>query len=278
MIVILFNYVVFVIIVLVLIRHKHRHKMTGMRTAREKERKSTVRLMISISGIMSLYGLTWIFGALTIDRASLAFQVLFVLFNSLQGFFIFLFFCVLGRDGRELWLEILFCGRYKSTHLHPTSVGTGSTVRKASNHLLTLSDNTSSTLAPVLEKTISSMSTGGTFVISFVESSEKSKGGDQSLSDAEERLTPEPTVNSFKGEKLSDTQTYQNTEGNGLSIVKESSEEPINEVSNDTESVTETDTATDQRDDEDVDSLEELKDVIHYVETTFENALSVAHI
>ena len=67
--------------------------------------------MISIMGVMALFGLMWVFGALTVREASTAFQFLFAIFNSLQGFFIFLFFCVLGKDGRELWLHVLCCGR-----------------------------------------------------------------------------------------------------------------------------------------------------------------------
>ena len=67
--------------------------------------------MISIMGVMALFGLMWVFGALTIREASTTFQFLFAIFNSMQGFFIFLFFCVLGKDGRELWLQVLCCGR-----------------------------------------------------------------------------------------------------------------------------------------------------------------------
>ena len=67
--------------------------------------------MISIMGVMALFGLTWVFGALTVREASTAFQFLFATFNSLQGFFIFLFFCVFGKEGRELWLHVLCCGR-----------------------------------------------------------------------------------------------------------------------------------------------------------------------
>ena len=62
-------------------------------------------------GVMSLFGLTWLFGAFTVREASVVFQTLFAIFNSLQGFFIFLFFCVFGREGRELWLKVLCCGR-----------------------------------------------------------------------------------------------------------------------------------------------------------------------
>ena len=62
-------------------------------------------------GVMALFGLTWLFGAFTVSGASIVFQTLFVIFNSLQGFFIFLFFCVFGREGRELWLKVLCCGK-----------------------------------------------------------------------------------------------------------------------------------------------------------------------
>ena len=76
--------------------------------------KTAVRLLISIIGVMFLFGLTWLFGALTVTGATLAFQVLFAIFNSLQGFFIFLFFCVCSKDARELWKETLTCKSCRS--------------------------------------------------------------------------------------------------------------------------------------------------------------------
>ena len=86
-------------------------------------KKTVVRLVISIAGIMFLFGLTWLFGALTVTgfgsvTASFAFQVLFVICNAFQGFFIFLFFCVFNKDARDLWIELLSCGHYKSKPLH----------------------------------------------------------------------------------------------------------------------------------------------------------------
>ena len=74
-------------------------------------RQKVIRIMISIIGLMALFGLTWVFAAFTVSVVSTAFQLLFAIFNSLQGFFIFLFFCVFGREGRELWLKVLCCGR-----------------------------------------------------------------------------------------------------------------------------------------------------------------------
>ena len=60
---------------------------------------------------MTLFGLSWLFGALTVREASVAFQFLFAIFNSFQGFFIFLFFCVLGSEARELWIQLICRGR-----------------------------------------------------------------------------------------------------------------------------------------------------------------------
>ena len=110
LIVLLFNLVMMVAVVTVLVRHI-RHTMD--RTMEKWKLKTAFRLLISITGIMTLFGLTWIFGALTISRASLAFQILFVVLNGSQGFFIFLFLCVFSTDARELWKELLFSGNYK---------------------------------------------------------------------------------------------------------------------------------------------------------------------
>ena len=118
--------------------------------------KTTVRLFIGIAKVMFLFGLTWLFGALTVTgfgdaRASNAFQVLFVLCNAFQGFFIFLFFCVLSKEGRESWLELLSCGRYKPKSLYPSQAknsssganGTQKTFVSSSTRLTTDSNLTS---------------------------------------------------------------------------------------------------------------------------------------
>ena len=117
--VLLFNLVIFVMVVTVLLRHT---RNTMGRTQEQMNRKTTLRLLISITGIVFLFGLTWIFGALTISDASLPFQIIFVVSNGFQGFFIFLFFCVFSKDARELWVEFLTCGRYKSIS-HTSRVG-----------------------------------------------------------------------------------------------------------------------------------------------------------
>jgi hypothetical protein len=77
--------------------------------------------MMSISGVMFLFGLTWL---LAIFAFSTTGQILFTIFNTLQGFFVFLFFVVFNKEAVESWKELLSCGRYKSKLLHPSTVST----------------------------------------------------------------------------------------------------------------------------------------------------------
>ena len=108
--VLLFNLIIYIIVIVVLIKHS-RNKL-GKAMGNKKQRKSNIRLAINLLGVMILFGLTWVLGAFTISAASLTFQILFAVFNSLQGFFIFIFFCVLSSEVRQLWLETVSCGRY----------------------------------------------------------------------------------------------------------------------------------------------------------------------
>ena len=106
--ILLLNAVMFFTVINVLIQRSLWKKVAIKDQA---NRQSVFRLMTSIIGVMALFGLTWIFGAFTVREASTAFQFLFATFNSLQGFFIFLFFCVFGREGQKRWLRVLCCGR-----------------------------------------------------------------------------------------------------------------------------------------------------------------------
>ena len=67
-------------------------------STREKSGYQEVRQALAI---MVLLGLTWLFGIFAIDGAKLVFQWLFCIFNALQGFFIFLFYCVLNAGTRK---------------------------------------------------------------------------------------------------------------------------------------------------------------------------------
>ena len=112
--VMLFNVVLFVCIAVVLILHiRRRSKRKGEST----DYKAIFRTSCSIFGLMCLFGLTWLFAILTFSASGLreTFQLLFTIFNSLQGAFIFIFICVLSPDAREGWKR-LFCRKTHSRH------------------------------------------------------------------------------------------------------------------------------------------------------------------
>lgn len=113
--------VIFIWITSILIRHSKRKAAQKISPIKKQ---TVVRLMVSISGVMFLFGLTWCFAILTFSLPGLreAGSVLFTIFNSFQGSFIFLFFCVISKEARESWKELLSCGKYKSKLLHPSYV------------------------------------------------------------------------------------------------------------------------------------------------------------
>ena len=51
-------------------------------------------------------GITWVFGFLAVEEASLVFQYLFCIFNALQGFLIFIFHHVREPSVRKAWMAL----------------------------------------------------------------------------------------------------------------------------------------------------------------------------
>lgn len=92
---------------------------------KEIDQKTTICLLLVIVGVTFLFALTWTFGAFAISSTSLTFQILFAVFNTLLGFFIFLFFCVLNKDARGAWKKVLTCN----------FSGTSFTVSLATGHI-----------------------------------------------------------------------------------------------------------------------------------------------
>ncbi|XP_041084297.1 adhesion G-protein coupled receptor D1-like isoform X3 [Polyodon spathula] len=54
----------------------------------------------AVAVLLPILGISWIFGVLAVNERSLLFQYMFATFNSLQGFFIFLFHCLLNSEVR----------------------------------------------------------------------------------------------------------------------------------------------------------------------------------
>ncbi|XP_032373214.1 adhesion G-protein coupled receptor D1 isoform X1 [Etheostoma spectabile] len=62
---------------------------------------NAVRLTVkAVAVLLPILGISWIFGVLAVNTHSLPFLYIFAVFNSLQGFFVFLFHCLLNSEVR----------------------------------------------------------------------------------------------------------------------------------------------------------------------------------
>ena len=108
----IFNVIVLVCVIVVILRHERRKANEMM-----FDKKSLVRLVVSIGGIMFIFGLTWLFAILSfasVRGLRETFQILFTVSNSLQGMFIFLFICIISSDVRDEWKMIFTHTKLKS--------------------------------------------------------------------------------------------------------------------------------------------------------------------
>ena len=130
----IFNICIFITSSYVVIKLKiNEHKRNQAHTNTKKKvptmsSKDTCKLLALLAGFMFLLGLSWLIllftvvGADTNIYAAFAIQWLFVFFNSLQGFFLFVFFVALNRDARKLWLVCFHsCCNRSSTKLNNLS-------------------------------------------------------------------------------------------------------------------------------------------------------------
>ncbi|XP_044174176.1 uncharacterized protein LOC114947269 isoform X3 [Acropora millepora] len=91
--IILVNIVVFILVF---------RKMMGTRHMQNKTQIEKVKAGIKASAvILPLLGITWLFGLLAFNSATIAFKYIFAIANSLQGFMIFIFHCLLNKQIRD---------------------------------------------------------------------------------------------------------------------------------------------------------------------------------
>ncbi|XP_052084592.1 adhesion G protein-coupled receptor L4-like isoform X2 [Mytilus californianus] len=87
----------------------------------DEKRDNRKRIRAAVSSNV-LLGLTWIFGFLTIDKASIVFQYIFVFLNVCQGFFIFLIFTLGHRESICNEKKEKSSGKGVSTDKHSSAV------------------------------------------------------------------------------------------------------------------------------------------------------------
>lgn len=104
------NMIVF-IMVLIQIR-----KMKAMQP--EAKNRSALQDLRAVASLTVLLGFTWLIGLFTFGPGDLALTYLFVIFSTLQGFFIFLFHCLMKEKVRKQW-KARFCRKRRSLSGHP---------------------------------------------------------------------------------------------------------------------------------------------------------------
>ncbi|XP_069552529.1 adhesion G-protein coupled receptor G2-like [Brachyistius frenatus] len=123
----------------------------------------------SIAGLVILLGLTWGFALFAWGPLYLPFIYLFSIFNSLQGFFVFVFHCAVKENVRRQWRTYLCCGKLRLAENSEWS-------RTATQNTKNLSVTTATTSVPHFTSRSSS-------VVSDATSSSVSVFADSGMSD-----------------------------------------------------------------------------------------------
>ncbi|KAE8279681.1 Adhesion G-protein coupled receptor G2 [Larimichthys crocea] len=111
--------------------------------------------MRSIAGLVILLGLTWGFALFAWGPLYLPFVYLFTIFNTLQGFLVFVFHCAVKENVRRQWRTYLCCGRLRLAENSEWS-------RTATQNTKNISGATATASAPRLPSRTSSVISDGT--------------------------------------------------------------------------------------------------------------------
>ncbi|NXC34602.1 AGRG2 protein, partial [Campylorhamphus procurvoides] len=140
----LINISMFIVVLIQLCRIKKKKQLGA-------QRKTSIQDLRSVAGLTFLLGITWGFAFFTVNEV---FTYLFTIFNTLQGFFIFIFYCVTKDNVRKQWRRYLCCGKFRlaensdwsrtaTNGLKKQTVNQG--VSSSSNSLQSNSNSTNST-------------------------------------------------------------------------------------------------------------------------------------
>ncbi|KFQ87805.1 G-protein coupled receptor 64, partial [Phoenicopterus ruber ruber] len=140
----LINISMFIVVLIQLCRIKKKKQLGA-------QRKTSIQDLRSVAGLTFLLGITWGLAFFTVNEV---FTYLFTIFNTLQGFFIFIFYCVTKENVRKQWRRYLCCGKFRlaensdwsrtaTNGLKKQTVNQG--VSSSSNSLQSNSNSTNST-------------------------------------------------------------------------------------------------------------------------------------
>ncbi|XP_021101010.1 adhesion G-protein coupled receptor G2 isoform X7 [Heterocephalus glaber] len=143
----LLNVSMFIVVLVQLCRIKKKKQLGA-------QQKTSIQDLRSIAGLTFLLGITWGFAFFAWGPVNVTFMYLFAIFNTLQGFFIFIFYCVAKENVRKQWRRYLCCGKLRlaensdwsktaTNGLKKQTVNQG--VSSSSNSLQSSSNSTNST-------------------------------------------------------------------------------------------------------------------------------------
>ncbi|XP_057705639.1 adhesion G-protein coupled receptor G2 [Corythoichthys intestinalis] len=141
LLVLLVNMSMFVVVLLQI------RKMGANKKAANNSR-GTLQNLRAVASLTVLLGLTWLTGFFSFGPGRVVLMYLFTIFNTLQGFFVFLFHCLMKENVRKQWRMQFCCGAPKSSDCSGFSKTTSSLRKK--EHRVNSSVNTS-TLSNALE-------------------------------------------------------------------------------------------------------------------------------
>lgn len=135
-------------VILIRVFQALRSSANGKKVTKDQQRSPMSQLRIAIT-FSTILGLTWVFGAFAVGDGRLAFQYLFCIFNSLQGFAIFYLHVARHNDARNHWIHLL-TGKGLNYHRATISSSSNKTMKSAKlngfNQLTKRADSTSGTL------------------------------------------------------------------------------------------------------------------------------------
>ncbi|XP_032696700.1 adhesion G-protein coupled receptor G2 isoform X5 [Lontra canadensis] len=102
----LLNVSMFIVVLVQLCRIKKKKQLGA-------QRKTSIQDLRSVAGLTFLLGITWGFAFFAWGPVNVTFMYLFAIFNTLQGFFIFVFYCVAKENVRKQWRRYLCCGKLR---------------------------------------------------------------------------------------------------------------------------------------------------------------------
>ncbi|XP_071943652.1 adhesion G-protein coupled receptor G7-like [Antedon mediterranea] len=110
----LFNAMVFILVMHSLFQHGKFQR---------QKKNDGIRMLQNAISITLVMGLTWLFGFFAIGEASRINNLLFCIFNTLQGFLIFVMYCVRNKEVRNYWKGIFINITTGTSEIPSTSQG-----------------------------------------------------------------------------------------------------------------------------------------------------------